>query len=209
MPQVFDSLFLSNTTRYSTVELMRVSRLAPLHSGSTWEWLYGVRFVNLSDFFGITGTGGHGSLLSFDLDAQAQNYLVGPQLGARWIQQQGRWQTGIEGRVAAAANFQNVRLKAGYINRETLRSEIFPNQSNTDSRSDTEFAPVGELRLDVAFQLSKAVYLKAGYTGTILGGITRASQRVDYTLPNIKVNENNKLEVFTANGFNFGIEINH
>jgi len=77
-----------------------------------------------------------------------------------------------------------------------------------DSRSDETFAPLGELRFETQFQLTRMASLRMGYTGLVAGGTGRASRRIDYTLPNIGVLDGRKNEAFIVNGFNFGFELN-
>ena len=84
----------------------------------------------------------------------------------------------------------------------------FEPHSFTNSRSDETFAPIGELRLNAHYQLTKVFALKMGYTGIIAGGMGRASRRIDYTLPDITIRGDRKSEAFITNGFDFGFEMN-
>ncbi|MCC7086428.1 MAG: hypothetical protein IT427_15620 [Pirellulales bacterium] len=73
---------------------------------------------------------------------------------------------------------------------------------------DQTFAPVGELRAGVNYQLTKAVSVQAGYTLLLGGGISRASRRVEYTLPALKIFDGNNHDAWMANGLNLGITCN-
>jgi hypothetical protein len=149
--------------------------------------------------------------------------MVGPQIGLRWFKQRGRWTTSLEGRFMAAANFQAVQqitnlgtnLLPNYVQNPP---QVAPNQftpiffqglGSHSSQFTTTFSPVGELRVNTAFQITRAVALKVGYTGIIAGNVTRASNRISYSGPNlISIQDNGAHQLFYSNGVNFGIEIN-
>ncbi len=203
-PISFPSVLVRNTTRFTTMEVMHVTRWDPLHSGATVEWLYGLRFMNLTDQFRFIGSGGSTIFNSLEFLNQINNYIIGPQVGIRGNRQIGAWRFGGEARLMAAANFQRVRLDGTFIG---ATFDVSPNAFD-QATTNTEFAPVAELRLDVAYQLTNAISLRAGYTGIAAGGISRASRRVNYTLPALTILDDNKLDSFIINGFNFGVEIN-
>ena len=155
---------------------------------------------------------------------RAQNNIVGPQLGGRFSKQQGRWTTSIEGRFLAGANFQNMHQKTSLgtnlIGNPTFVSavaNVFTGSNislfhgfGTDTHSNaTTFSPVGEIRFQTSCQVASSVALKVGYTGLVVGNVTRASNRIDYTGPNlISIAPGGTHQLFFANGINFGVEIN-
>jgi hypothetical protein len=75
-------------------------------------------------------------------------------------------------------------------------------------RRDDDFAPLGELRIEGKYRISKAVALNVGYTGMFIDGIRRASTHIDYTLPNMGFVVGDT-ESALINGVNFGLEVNH
>lgn len=204
LPVVFGNALINNQTRFTTMELMHLYRWDPLHSGATVEWMMGLRFMNLTDEFSFNGTNGTTIFDSLNLFNRINNYMLGPQVGIRANHQTGAWKIGVEARGLAAANFQQVRMTGRMVGiTQDVRSTTFD-----AATTDTEWAPAGELRLDVSYQISKAVALRMGYTSIAMGGISRASRRVAYTLPNLTILDQNKSEAFYINGFNFGVEIN-
>ncbi len=207
LPITFNNLFVQNQTSFSSLELMHITRWDPLHAGGTVEWLLGLRYSNVSDNFRVIGTGGQGILTNMLIDARTRNNLVGPQVGIRWNKQTGHWRIGSEARFMAAANFQQAWVDSSF-NGNGGQIQAGTIVGGNDSTSDTTWAPLGELRLDVGYQVSKAITLRMGYTGLVAGGITRASRRVNYQLPQALILDGNKSEAFIVNGFNFGIEIN-
>jgi hypothetical protein len=191
-----------------------------------------VTTVNTNIFTGVT-TGTTFTDLTNPLgDSQwsirAQNNMIGPQIGGRWSNQKGRWTTSVEARFLAAANFQNVHQKTTlgtnlltnpqFLNSTELNIGSFFLGSNINlihgfgtetHRYATTFSPVGEIRVQTSCNVTSNVALKVGYTGLVMGNITRASNRIDYSGPNlISILPTGIHQTFFANGINFGVEIN-
>jgi hypothetical protein len=73
----------------------------------------------------------------------------------------------------------------------------------------TQFSPIGELRLNMTYQIFRNVQATVGWTGLVMGGIARSTNTVNYSLPAMGIlNTGNRQEVFIQ-GLNFGININH
>jgi hypothetical protein len=163
---------------------------------------------------------------------QAENHIIGPQIGARWLRRGGRWTLAAEGRFFAGLNMQNIR------NRGVLGSELGapppysfePDPVNTFpapgypymplKREPYEFdhvahirqwSPGAELRLDLMFQLTHAISVDVGWTGLYLGGIARASAMPDYTISEagaMGINRTSNDQDVFINGVNVGLKIN-
>ncbi len=147
---------------------------------------------------------------------RANNNLVGPQIGVRFFRPRQRFTTSLSARFLAAANFQNLQLKT------VLGTDTAANQGNINVNyatsfrglgSDiqeytTTFAPMGELRVDVAYNVTRAVGIKVGYTGLVVGNVSRASNSIDYDAVNLIGIKRNDDQIFFSNGLNFGVEIN-
>ncbi len=71
--------------------------------------------------------------------------------------------------------------------------------------NDEKFSPVGELRAEASLLVTKSIALKVGWNGTVIGGLSRASNTIRYRLPNMGIVDHND-EAF-AQGVNFGFEI--
>ncbi len=89
-------LIAKNVTQINGTEVMRMYRAPRLHSGGFFELLYGVRWLQVNDTFLVMGIGG--LLDNSTWSTRAQNNMVGPQLGARFWSQRGRWITSFEAR---------------------------------------------------------------------------------------------------------------
>lgn len=68
------------------------------------------------------------------------------------------------------------------------------------------FSPLGEFRFDLGCQITRAISLKAGWTGIAAGGIARASNTIRYDFPQLGI-EQRQEEIF-AHGVTFGFELN-
>ncbi len=106
----FDELEIKNTTTLNGVELMQMYRAPRMKNGGTFELLYGVRYVHLQDqfaWFGIGGVLGD----SFSV-TNADNNILGPQIGFRAANSWGRWNCAIEARFLAGFNAQSMNQRS-------------------------------------------------------------------------------------------------
>ena len=78
-------------------------RTPQLHNGGTIDLLYGARYLQLNDVFQVYGTGG--PFDAMEITQKVLNNVVGPQIGARYAHQRGRWSVWSEGRFFPSANF--------------------------------------------------------------------------------------------------------
>jgi hypothetical protein len=210
----FDDVQITNRASINGVELMRTARIPKFHDGSELEIMAGVRYLQFKDRFEVTATGG--PLDAFFMNTTLQNDIVGPQIGARWSTRRARWTISSEGRFMAGFNFQNgtqyalidnsnlndpdnlIRNRPATITRMSARSSSF----------DEEFSPTAEFRLQASYYLTKAFALKVGYSALYVDSVSRASNRIEWSLPNYGILQNNTSEYVLANGLSFGIEMN-
>lgn len=251
MATVFDLFQVKNIATLNGVELMRMYRAPRLHHGGYFDFLYGLRWVQLTDTFTVAAwntsqqnpnvsttdqqninTGQINSTFINPLSdsfwaTRAQNNIFGPQIGFRWANQRGHWITSIEGRFMAGTNFQsvhqttnlgtqvvnNIALFGGTagttVNTATILPLSFQGLGTNTHASAYTFSPVGELRVQGVYAFTSTVGLKIGYTALFLDNITRASNRVDYSSPNlIGITTGGIHQIFWAQGINVGLEFN-
>ena len=74
---------------------------------------------------------------------------------------------------------------------------LAPTGWNTAIRTGA-FSPLGELRFNLQYQVFNKASLNVGWTGLIVGGISRPSDIINYQLPNmgLLVHGNNRQSVF-------------
>lgn len=224
----FEEMLIKNQAYLNGVEVLRTYRAPRLHHGGYFELLYGVRWLQLSDTQHVIATVDEdvqpqapNPLTNSEWSTRAVNNVVGPEIGARLFKQTGRWVTSIEGRFLGGANFQQVRqqtnlgteIQAIEAQFDGVVGAVLPLRFTglgTQTQSfATTFSPVGELRVNASFQATSNVGIKVGYTGIVMGNVTRASNRVDYSGDNlISIKEGGNHQLFFSNGLNFGVEVN-
>ncbi len=220
-PIFFDAIRAENKTRTFNIELMRVWRRSPCPKWVLLEWFAGARYFYINDKFNVEALGGIlNPNQTADLDvsdgsywnSEVENNLVGGQFGVRAQRKIQRLGFIAEGRGFIGANFQNYNLRG------QLGNGLVPGADNQpvdlgdttfrDSAHSTVFAPGGELRLQLNYQVTNAVQLQVGWTGMYFNGIARASQSIDYVIPGMQVTTANNEEDLFIQGVNFGVEIN-
>ena len=203
-----DILRVRDVVEIDSVELMKMHRFKPLHRGGVVELYGGARFLKYNELFQLIGTRGlMGNML---INTQTFNDIIGPQIGLRYSNTRERWTMSVEGRFLAGANFQGTRQEGNYASlaipqRDTRPRRLYPNTFNNQA-DDVLFSPVGELRLQTAYNVTKNASFKLGWTGTFIGGIARATNQVDYTLPSFGILADSQ-HSFT-HGVSVGFEVN-
>ncbi len=248
LPLQFDQFRIESFVDTWSVEWMYMYRTHPLGFEKRWlaEMFMGVRYMEFEDRFNVFGGGsrfrfndptdpataitGAGAILAESWwNTEADNRIVGPQLGMRLFTTRGRWTFSTEGRFFAGFNFQNVRQQGtlGSRLRDGFPQDIGPleipegtvpfvptvDQPTTFDHvfSANEFSPAIEYRVDARLHLTRGLSLKAGYSLLFMDGIARASNMIDYVWSENQVfgirPENNRQYVL-MNGLNVGFEIN-
>jgi hypothetical protein len=185
-----------------------------------------VRWLQLADAYIFTGTNFDDSGVNNPLEDSTwsnvvQNNMVGPEIGIRWFKQRARWVTTVDARFLAAANFQTVKMRtdlgdeyAAFVNANNLTEGVIVAREflglGTDQHAfATTFAPTGELRVNVSYNVTSKVALKVNYTGLVIGNVSRASNRIDYSQDRlITILDSNIRQLFFSNGLGFGVEVN-
>ena len=164
---------------------------------------------------------GGGALARTEIFSRWDNNIVGPQIAGRWFNQRGRWQWTLDGRFLAGFNFANADLKYRYGGGPGPDETIDPYYGQPGGNNpfivpvqarrtlyDNFFSPMGELRLQANYVVTKSFSIKAGYNALVIGNVGRASNRIDYTLPNIRILDEDEGETAFINGLNIGLEFN-
>lgn len=230
LPVRFDELIADNQVKTWGIELNYLYRMHPNHYGGIFELFLGARYLEFDERFTVQG-------LEFIADpltepasglgdslwrSDAENHIVGPQIGGRWFRKTGRWTWSTEGRFFAGFNSQNIRQRG------TLGSNLDPqliestdpplpmairNMSPTTfnhTRHFREWSPAAELRVDLRYQLTRAVSARVGWTGMWIDGIARASNLIDYSIGQdsaMGITGNNNQDLF-MHALSVGIELN-
>jgi len=231
LPVIFDEMNVINRVEHWNVELMCIHRTRPFHYGGYFEIFAGVRYFEFDEDFSVdarrvddptaTTPPNNASVILANSfwDTLAENHVIGPQAGLRWFKKNGRWMFSTEARFMAGYNLQNLRQTG------ILGSELNP---DTTARvlgepalmlatpfdhidHEEKFSPVGELRAELRYQLTRAISFRAGWSGIWMDGIARSSNLVDYSLFEQGVMgilaDNNDQDVF-IHGLTIGVDVN-
>jgi hypothetical protein len=71
------------------------------------------------------------------------------------------------------------------------------------------WAPVGEFRANLNYQIFRQVSATVGWTGIVLGGIGQAPNQISYSLPNLGILSSGDRKVVFVQGINFGFNVNY
>ena len=74
------------------------------------------------------------------------------------------------------------------------------------ARQQNNFSPMVELRAEASYQLTRALAARVGYTGIFVDNITRASQTVDWFIPDLGLLRGGEQEIY-INGLDFGFDV--
>ena len=160
----------------------------------------------------------------------AENHIVGPQLGVHYAVKSGRWSLTSDGKFFAGFNRQNID-QHGTLGSHlsdpwpgslgpatipvpvtvpfvplTMQPTTFTHGTNTD-----EWSPGIELRVDLKYQVTRAISLKFGWSALWLDGIARSSNMIDYRLSTTSImgiNGVNNRQDLLIHGAQFGVEVN-
>jgi len=156
----------------------------------------------------------------------ADNHIVGPQVALRWFKTSERWTLDTSGRFVAGFNNQNIaqqgtlasRWTPGEIYTSALDAEpadlqgrplLMSKSSFSNAAHENEWSPIIELRINLQYQLTRAISVRGGWTGMWIDGIARGSNLNVYRLPSMGLDlADNRQDVF-LHGFNFGAQLNY
>lgn len=205
----FSTFTATNSTDLTGFELMDVFR--PNGAGvHTVDWFYGLRYLEFRERFGVVASGGTLDTSSWNVDSD--NDILGPQIGVRWAANREWFRFTAEGRFLAGYNFQSDRLNGGIAMNASAGGSNGPVALEASSfnslQHNSEFSPMGEWRMEASYYASSWLAFRIGYTGMAIGGVSRASPKVSYALPNFGLTGAGSDETLLVNGLNIGLEIN-
>lgn len=163
--------------------------LEKVFDGSLFEWYLGARYTEMDGNFNVYGIGG--TLSDSYWNTEAENHIVGPLAGVRWVHTHQRFSLAVDGRFIAGYNRQNFyqegilgsAVTVGGIGNPTA----WPGNPFTHKVHNDEFSPIAELRVEVKYQLTRALSFSVGWNGTWADHIARASSVIDYRVPSLGI----------------------
>jgi hypothetical protein len=209
--QTYSNVTSSNKLTLINAELNRLYRV-PGHSWShEVDYYYGIRYLQVKDIYNITANGGF--LDQSVWNTESDNNLIGPQIGMRWSRRTKAVGFSVDGRFFAAYNRQDNDLR-GYTasnfaaNGAANNPAALTSESFVDGFGNDAFSPTGELRADMILKMSRSWAFKVGYTGLVVGDVSRASPKVVYALPRSSLRDVESDTTLISHGVNFGLEYN-
>jgi hypothetical protein len=209
--QTYSNVTSSNKLTLINAELNRLYRV-PGHSWShEIDYYYGLRYMQVKDIYNITANGGF--LDQSVWNAESDNNLIGPQIGMRWSRRNKAVGFSVDGRFFAAYNRQDNDLR-GYTasnfaaNGAANNPAALTSESFVDGFGNDAFSPTGELRADMILKMSRSWAFKVGYTGLVVGDVSRASPKIVYALPRSSLRDVESDTTLISHGVNFGLEYN-
>lgn len=209
----FERFDVRNLTQTSGVELMKTFTLDNRHlpikrQGDVAELGVGVRYFRLNDEFTFEGNGG--ILGRTYATTGAENQIVGPQIRGRWSRQVNRWNVGVDTRFVFGYNVQDQSQYGAIgedLNPGAVNSPIFAQpHAVAYARQQNNFSPMVELRAEASYQITRALAARVGYTGIFVDNITRASQTVNWYIPDLGILRGGEQEIY-INGVDFGFDV--
>lgn len=225
LPVTFYDVLLEKRIDTWGVEANYLHRFRTRRAGGTVEMFLGARYFEFNEHFWVhTGADPGNSTVPSYLagsywDTDAENHIVGPQIGFRWFKKQGRWMFSTEGRFLAGFNRQNFHQKVNMgpnLNPGPNADGSYPPfvpktmgpTAATHSAYANEWSPAIELRMEGRYQITRSVSFHAGWSGMWINGVARATSVTDYTVPSLGLNlANNREDVF-LNGLTIGFDVN-
>lgn len=228
LPVTFYNVLLEKKIDTWGVEANYMHRFLTRRAGGTFEMFLGARYFEFNEHLWVsTGAdpGGHtvpSFLAGSTWNTDAENHIVGPQIGLRWFKKRGRWLFSTEGRFMAGLNRQNFHQKAslgpnlnpGPVSTEDgsyyrpFEPKAMGPTNATHSAYANEWSPMIELRMQAAFQVTRSISFQAGWSGMWVGGVARATSVVDYSLPALGLNLADNREDVILNGLTLGFTVN-
>jgi hypothetical protein len=192
---------------YSQADSIRIGYNSRLHNFeanyfvplSRVSLLVGFRYISWNETLNISSTTTYnGAQENSDYTVQADNNLFGLQVGGRV---QGSWRR---------LRFDFTPKVGLYGNSFSQRSLIL-DDGNTFVGRDTwiyysDFAFVGDMALNIAYQISPHFALRAGYNLIFIDGLALAPNQLDFNLGRHSGFEHNHSGSVMLQGFNAGLE---
>ena len=225
LPVTFYNLVLEKKIDTWGVEASYLHRFLTRRAGGTFEMFLGARYFEFNEHFWVT-TGASPTRLTVpsflensSWETDAENHIVGPQIGLRWFKKQGRWMFNTEARFLAGLNCQNFhqtvnmgpnldpgpRANGSYL---PFRPKSMSSTTATHGVYETEWSPAVELRVEARYQVTRSISMHAGWSGMWVGGVARATSVIDYTVPAMGINLADNRESVFLNGLALGFDVN-
>lgn len=194
-----------NNATFSSFELNRVWRRKEFHNGGVFEPMIGVRYMIFNDIVRrdryarydqdllgfpeplLQTADGPGEIYLID-KTRWENNMLGGQLGFRLSKTYGHWHLSTEMRAFALQNWQFFTAQQtrkysvwdSVAPADELRFELI--EKDRTYEDNAEFVWGGEIRGEAAYELTRDICLRVGFTFMDMGrGVARSNSPTDFT----------------------------
>jgi hypothetical protein len=238
LPVVFDTLEIKNSASAYRVDVDYIHRTEPTEHCGTFEWYFGVGYMNFDEYFNVTApnvpaptnpptaaspTPG-GILNDSYWYTHAVNNIVGPEMKLRWFRTYDHWTWDAQGGFMVGYNRQNITQNglfaeeandptSAYFHGNIGQGLYLTPTSFQNSAFLSEFSPVADLNANVSYAVTRSVSIRLGYSFLWTANIARPVDMVNYQ---IGTAPGQKMGIIAANnkqdvfiqGWNIGVEMN-
>jgi hypothetical protein len=160
--------------------------------------VYGVRIINQRNRFVVNGDGGVLGLTQ--LNTQADNRIIGPQIGVAWLKSSGPFALRVNGSVVSAFNAGEVSQE-GYVGEDLTPGRhnhpLYLRPYNIENRVSTERFSVGtEIVAQASVRLTRSSALRVGWSGTLVDNWLDSPDWVVFRLPGMGLRDPGREAIF-------------
>jgi hypothetical protein len=165
--------------------------------------IYGVRMIERQTGIYVTADGG--LLGSAYWHTEAENHVLGPQLGLMLLRSAGRWSLRFQATAMAGFNYGDVqqngsigqRLIPGALNRALFgRPTSFRNVHPHD-----EISPSGELRAEATYRVTDRISFALTWSGIAIGNALLSENRIGDSMPDLGLIDPGEQQILVHNLF--------
>jgi hypothetical protein len=165
--------------------------------------IYGVRMIERQTGIYVTADGGF--LGPAYWHTEAENHVVGPQLGLMLLRSAGRWSLRFQATAMAGFNYGDVqqngsigqRLIPGALNRPLFgRPTLFRHVDPHD-----EISPSGELRAEATYRVTDRVSFAVTWSGIAIGNALLSENRIGDSMPDLGLVDPGEQQILVHNLF--------
>lgn len=206
-----EGLNVSLTTNLYGFETNFVKHAFTPNVGLQIRPLAGIRYINMEEKFQISGTdlpdpiNQPGFILNHRIDSNAQNQILGPQIGFRVESDHQRFTLGTELKLLLGFNRVQDRVAT---------QQIFSmmEEPTSDTDENTRFSPVLDFSVYGRLKATEHINFLISYEALVGSGFSRAYDNIYYNAPGPVtdpplITTQNQLSNFYAHGLVVGVEI--
>ena len=170
--------------------------------------IYGVRMIERQDTRSLHAEGG--ILGSMYFNTEAENHIIGPQIGIVTIKSRGRWTARLQGTASIGFNYggvtQNGVTGAELIPGATNRLLYAQPTSFSNWDKHNNFSPNAELRAEVNYRMTKEITFAVSWSGVAIENALETEERTVFFLPNMGLSDPGNQRLIVQNFF-CGVEL--